>query len=217
MSGASGAGAKPTLIGDLMWDSEHQQYNIHDPGGSNLSDEITSEDTVTEVRRLQYYDWNVNLNELTITRITDTSTDGGTNWVRDYYQEFADGTSTTVFANMKIYHSVTGVKYATQSDADTINTYVGNNESSVNNTLIFMVTYQEDAGENITYEGVLEMAIDGNATGRYYIFQDYVFEATLDNGEVVLTVKTLGSKTIKINSTTITQAGQTVTLTPTNP
>ncbi|MBQ6730319.1 MAG: hypothetical protein IJR08_00165 [Bacilli bacterium] len=217
LSGASGAGAKPTLIGDLMWDSEHLQYNIHDPGGSNLSDEITSEDTVTEVRRLQYYDWNVNLNELTITRITDTSTDGGTNWVRDYYQEFADGTSTTVFANMKIYHSVTGVKYATQSDADTINTYVGNDESSVNNTLIFKVTYQEDAGENIIYEWVLEMAIDGNATGRYYIFQDYVFEATLDNGEVVLTVKTLGSKTIKINSTTITQAGQTVTLTPTNP
>ena len=214
LSGASGAGAKPTLIGDLMWDSQHLQYNIHDPGGSNLTNEITSKDTVTEVRRLQYYDWNVNLNELVITRITDTSTDGGSNWERTFYQEYADGTSTTTFSEMKIYHSTTGVKYATESDAASINTFVGNDASSVNNTLICKITYQEDAGENITWDWVLELDIDGNATGRYYIFQDYVFEATLDNGQVTLTVVSVGSKTIKINSTTITSAGQTVVLTP---
>ena len=212
--------AKPTMIGDLMWDSQHQQYNIHKPsdeGSTNLTSEIVSDDTVTDVRRLQYYDYNVNLDELMITHIIDTSTDGGSTYERTYYQEYANGESTTDFAEMRIYHSVSGAKYMDESDLDTVHTYVGSDATSVNNTLIFKITYQEDDGENITSDWLLELQIDGNATGRYYIFQDYVFEATVDNGSVTLTVVNLGSKTIKINSTTITQVGQTVTITPSNP
>lgn len=209
--------AKPTMIGDLMWDSEHQQYNIHKPsdeGSTNLTSEIVSRDTVTDVRRLQYYDYNVNLDELTITHIIDTSTDGGSSYERTYYQEYANGESTTEFSEMRIYHSVSGAKYMEESDLDTVYTYVGNDESSVNNTLIFKISYQEDAGENITTEWLLELDVDEDANGHYYIFQDYVLKATLDNGSVTLTVMSLGSKTIKINTTTITQVGQTVTITP---
>ena len=207
--------ADPTLVGDLMWDSQHLQYNIHRPsdeeGTYNLTSEIKSEDTTTEVRRLQYYDWNVNLNELVITQIIDTSTDGGAHWTRTFYQEYGDGTSTTTFGEMKIYNTANGVKYTSESDASGINTYLG---SGANTTLICKITYQEDAGENITCNWKIETSIDSSGTGRYYLFQDYVFEATLDNGSVVLTVKTLGSRTIYINSTQITAAGQTITLTP---
>ena len=205
--------ATPTLVGDLMWDSTHQQYNIHDPGGDNISDEITSDDTITEVRRLQYYDWNVNLNELIITQITDISLDEGETWERSFYQEYGDGTSTTDFDDMKIYNTATGIKYISISEMASVNTYLG---SEANDDLIFKITYQEDDGENVTCNWVFDTSL-AQGEGRYYIFQDYVLEATLDNGSVTLNVKTLGEKTIKINNVTITQVGQTVTLTPTNP
>lgn len=214
--------AKPTLVGDLMWDDSHQQYNIHDPGGNNLSSAIVSEDTFTEVRRLQYYDWNVNMAELMITHITDTSTDSGETWERTYYQEYADGTSTTTFSDMKIYNTANGTKYLTESDLTSVTAYlVTNGTPQINNTLMLKITYQEDNGEDIVYDWVLTLDIDESATtGHYYTITtgagQYVFAATLENGTVTLKVVSIvaGGKTIKINGTTITTAGQTVTIVP---
>ena len=216
--------AKPTLVGDLMWDDSHQQYNIHDPGGTdNLSDEITSEDTFTEVRRLQYYDWNVNMSELMITQIIDTTTDSGTTWTRSYYQEYADGSSTTTFSQMKIYNTNGGVKYLTEADLASVNTYlIRDGSPAINNTLILKISYQEDNGEEVTYEWVLHLDINGatSGTGQYYTIGsgtgEYVFEASVNNGSVTLKVVSInaGGKTLKINGTTITTANQTVTLTP---
>ena len=218
--------AKPTLVGDLMWDDTHLQYNIHDPGGSNLSSEITSENTTTEVRRLQYYDWNVNMSELMITHITDTSTDGGETWERTYYQEYANGSSTTTFSEMKIYNTSNGVKYLTENDLAGVLTYLGTAQNpQLNNTIILKISYQEDDGENITYEWALTLGINSAAsgTGQYYTITtgvgQYVFLATVDNGSVTLTVMSVnsGGKTLKINDTAITTAGQTVTITPVAP
>ena len=218
--------AKPTLVGDLMWDDTHLQYNIHDPGGSNLSSEITSENTTTEVRRLQYYDWNVNMSELMVTHITDTSTDGGETWERTYYQEYANGSSTTTFSEMKIYNTSNGVKYLTENDLAGVLTYLGTAQNpQLNNTIILKISYQEDEGENITYEWALTLGINSAAsgTGQYYTITtgvgQYVFLATVDNGSVTLTVISVnsGGKTLKINDTAITTAGQTVTITPVAP
>ena len=207
--------AKPTLVGDLMWNSQYLQYNIHRPsseeGTYNLTGEIESKDTTTEVRRLQYYDYNVNLDELVITHIIDTSTDGGETWTRTFYQKFGNGEETTTFSEMKIYNTSGGTKYTSESDTASIATYLGD---AANDTLIVKISYQEDAGEDITYVWLLEMMVNENGTGRYYIFQDYVFEATIESGSITLTVVSLGNKTIKINSTTITTVGQEVVLTP---
>ena len=217
--------AKPTLVGDLMWDNTHQQYNIHKPsseGSANISSEITSKDTVTEVRVLNYYDWNVNLEELTITRIFDTSTDGGKNWTRTFYQEYQDGTNTTDLSEMRIYHTINGTKYAEEDLSNPltseVKTYAGASETSVSTTLICKITYQEDNGEEVTQEWKLQLALaGGDSSGHYYIISTsgalYNLVATVNEGSVTLTVVSTGGRTIAINGTTVT-SGSTVTLTP---
>ena len=214
--------AKPTLVGDLMWDNSHQQYNIHDPGGNNLSDEITSEDTVSDVRRLQYYDWNVNLEELTITYITDTSTDGGSTYERTFYQKYQNGTDTTTFSEMKIYNTTSGTKY-TEADlsnpaTSSVKTYAGADETSVNTTLMLKITYEEDDGEVLTTEWVVNLVLVGGEGGHYYTISStqgtIVLQATLNEGSVTINILSLGTgKDIYINNSPITSTG-TVTITP---
>ena len=72
-SGGFTSNAKPTLVGDNMWDDEHHQYNIHLPdGGDNLTSEITAINITKETTSLTYFDYNVNLDELTKTVFSDT-------------------------------------------------------------------------------------------------------------------------------------------------
>ena len=217
--------AKPTLVGDLMWDSTHQQYNIHKPsdeGSANLTSEITSEDTVTEVRRLQYYDYNVNLEELTVTIITDTSTDGGNTWERTFYQKYQNGNETTTLSEMSIYNTSSGAKYLEEDLSDpstsTVKTYAGADESSVNTTLMLHITYQLDNGEVLTTEWKLNLVEVGGGTGHYYTITDstgsIVLSATLNEGSVTITVLSVGSgRVIKINDVTPV-AGTPITITP---
>ena len=216
--------AKPTLVGDLMWDNTYLQYNIHKPssdGGDNLTSEITARETATEVRKVTYYDWNVNLDELVVTEIIDTTTDGST-WTRTFYQEYDNGTSTTNFADMRIYNTVSGTKYteAELSNPTTseVKTYAGADESSVNNTLICKITFQEDNGEEVTYEWDLKLVFVDGGAGHYYTISNdgalYDFVATVNEGSVTLTVVSLGNRTITINGVTVSQ-GSTITITPT--
>ena len=89
--------ADPTLIGDTMWDEEHQQYKLHDPGNGLTSEQVNAEivcDTITrDVRIMQILDYNVNMETITITRITDISTNNGTSYERTLYQEVLGGSS----------------------------------------------------------------------------------------------------------------------------
>ena len=219
--------AKPTLVGDQMWDSTYLVYNIHAPGdgsgsGANLTDEITSKDTVTEVRRLEYYDYNVNLEDLMITYIIDTSTDGGDTWTRTFYQKYQNGTDTTDVNEMKIYNTNGGTKYSVSDlenpETSTVKTYAGADEDSVNTTLMLHITYQTDDGEVLTTAWVLTLEqLEGN-NGFYYTISStqgsIVLTATLNQGSVTINVVSVGSgKVIKINNTTIT-GPTTVTITP---
>ena len=199
--------AKPTLVGELMWDDDHLQYNIHDPGGNNLSDEITADVVTRDVRRLVYLDYNVNLDELMITMITDTSTDGGSTYERSYYQEYANGSSTTNVNEMKVYNTNGGTRYTVEEIAALL-TYL---ESVNNDVLITFKFTQEDAAAG-TYEWILGYDVDENATGRYYVFKDYTFEITLTGeGSIEFTVSDLGDKTIYIGTTEVTREGQVIT------
>ena len=210
-SGSLSSAAKPTLVGDLMWDDEHQQYNIHDPGGTNLSNEITSEDTNTEVRILKYLDYNVNLEELTVTSIIDTSTDGGLTFTRTYLQQYQNGTYSTDVNTIKVYHTVSGTRYTPEQIAD--QEVLATNNGTVSTTLIVSFEYFVDSGVSETHEWSLEYIVDQTIhTGRYYMFQDYVFEVTVTGGSITFKVLSVGSRTIKINGTTITSVGQEITV-----
>ena len=232
------ANAKPTLIGEQMWDDSHQQYNIHDPGGTNISNEIQSVNVTTETRRLTYYDYNVNLGELTVTSFTDESTDGGSTYTRTYIvqsvynSDVVSETPTITYtydpnaetpvdqrASMKVYnHSNNGIKYDV---ADLINTTLIST-ADVSNTVILNVIYTNENDEDTETLRTLTLKVDTtNTTGKYYIYQDYVFTIEVTEGSVVINVVTKGSETIYIsdgtNQTEVTAAGQTITLPISNP
>ena len=202
--------AKPTLVGDLMWDDTHQQYNIHNPDGDNLTKEIVSEKTVTDVRRIKYFDYNVNLDELTVTTITDTSENGGA-YTRTFLQEYANGKSSTDASEIKVYNTNGGTKYSEEelTDQDNIKTY----DESVNTNVLITITCAQEDGVTFTYDWVIEYSVDDTiSAGRYYKFDDYKFEVTIEGGTVTIKVIELGDKTIYIGNTLVTSKGQEITL-----
>ncbi len=211
--------AKPTLVGDNMWDDTYQQYNIHNPSGDNLTSEIVSVNTTTDIRRLQYWDYNVNLDELMVTIITDISTDGGTTYERSFYQEYANGESTEELEEMKIYNTSNGIKYDPEDLEDpstsTVKTYkIVDGNPSINTNVILTIEYVEEDGVNAELDWLLELVVDNSIEGgRYYKYGDYVFTAEIESGSLKIVVLSVGSRTIKINSVTITGAG-TYTVTP---
>ena len=201
--------AKPTLVGELMWDDTHEQYNIHDPGGNNLSDEVLSEETVSDIRRVEFYDFNVNLDELTITLITDTSTNGGSSYVRTFEQQYQNGTSTTDVNSMNVYNDNGGVKYSVEDlqNQNTVKTY--NSATGVNTTVLIEFRYEVTNTNSNELTIKLEMEIDEDiTTGQYYKFKDYILYIIPNEGSVTIVVIQLGNKPIYIGDTLVTSVGQ---------
>ena len=225
--------AKPTLIGELMWDDEHEQYNIHTPDDgeghtTNLSQYIEAQDSFTgEVRRVHLFDYNVNLDDLTVTVITDTKADGETEFTRSFYQKFSNGKETTNFSEMKIYHTTSGVKL-TQEEAEdqtlitTFNDLNGNgvlDDGELNTTLIHEIAYL--VLDDVDVELVISITpeVDTEITsGRYYKFSAWVMTASEGTGSIEVTVVVFGNGyKLFIGNTEITHVDQTETVTATAP
>ena len=214
--------AKPTLVGELMWDSTRHEYNIHLPdGGDNLSDQIVANDSFTgDVRRVQIFDYNINLDELTLTIITDTKAVGESVYTRTFYQEYSNGESTTDVSEMKIYNTTTGIKLSVEeaSDQSVIKTYIGATESSVNTTLLHEIAYIILDDPDVELIKSLQVSVDESInTGRYYKVDAIVLTASSNTSVIKVTVTVLGDGTLIVGETTITEAGTEVTLNGTNP
>ena len=101
---------------------------IHDSGSSANISVVPISHSANDVKRLTYFDVNVNLGALTKTIITDTSVDGGTA-TRTITQEIysgtdasADPTTTYVYDSttdqrddMKVYNTSNGVRYSSDN------------------------------------------------------------------------------------------------------
>ena len=203
--------AKPTLVGELMWDSSYHRYNIHVPNGDNLSSYITPSlgTTTEEYKRLQYYDWNVNAGELTITVITDKTTskvvDGTTtqaaSTVRSFEQIYNDGTSTTNVDDMKIYNTNGGTRYAssdlTNPSTSTVKTY--DTTAGLNNTVIANLYYilSNVDGVNITSTETFKLVLVPDVSNNYS-YSYYLLDIEPSSGTTTARVIASGNIAIRV-------------------
>ena len=208
-----------TLTGDLTYLGDDLTI------ASNIQEKLKpKESTSKEIKRLQYFDWNVNLETLTKTIITDTYIDGAATPTRtiEQFKQNSDSSWTQVeSANVKVFQTKNGVAY----DLNTIlsPTSVALNSAidsgglgwtDPGSTVLLEIKYKLEEGGDAESTFLLNMDVDDSITdGHYFAFHDYAFTITATGNAFVITVVTKGSGTVTINGTTVTAAGQTITVT----
>ena len=203
--------AKPTLVGELMWDSSYHRYNIHIPNGANLSDSITPSGGVLteEYKRCVFYDWSVNNDELMTTVIEDKTTskvvDGTTTQAatttRTFLQTYANGTSTTVLDNMRIYNTSDGSKYSSENLSNPASSPVHTYDDTlgINTTVIGKMYYILPDGITSTNTMILVLTPDSSLNpAQYYMYSYYLYEIVPSSGSVEVRVVDSGSVAIRV-------------------
>ncbi len=209
-----------TLTGDLTYLGDSISI------ASNIQEKLKPKEShSTEVKRLQYYDYNVNLETVTRTIITDTYTDGAATPSRtiEQYALASDGKTWNAIdeENWKIYQTKNGISYDLSAVASPSSLALNGATDSgglgwtdPGSTVLLEIKYELEEGVTATGVLTLSMQVDeDNTAGQYYVFKDYAFVLTATGGDVVITVVTKGSGTITVNGTTITAVGQTITVT----
>ena len=179
---------------------------------------------IHDITRMKYYDYNVNMENLTVTTITDTKTtayDGTESTVRAIKQEIYNSSSQTgtpetyVYDSsidqrdsMKVYNTDTGTRY-TSADLLTIQ----NTVSSTLTTAVLKIQI-DLSGLNDAYDNDLIFYADigtyESYSGTYYAFDHYTIEIVVSSGQVVVKVVDFKSgdsyvaDTIYIGSTLVT-------------
>ena len=201
---------------------------IHDSGSTTPIEVDNLSNEVRNVKQMTYYDYNVNMDELIVTVITDTATNGGSSYTRKIVQSTYAGhlvteTPKSVYTydpensidqrdSMKIYRTETGVKY-TVNDIINQSTLPINN-SDISNTAIVSVLILQNGGagyeETITLNAVVD---ENNTEGMYYVVDNYTVSIVPDGQEVIVTVKEFESgNVIYYGTTQVTGANQTITI-----
>ena len=186
----------------------------------NIASELVPKtNNVSDIKRLQYYDYNVNTQETTRVVITDTSVNGATATRDIKYYDSLDQEITDP-EKQKVYRTITGVKYeneatiralALDSTGDNGLYYVAGSGA-----LLITVKYWEDDENSgsCEYVATMESYVDGSTGKTGYRFKGYNFEVTVDNGQLVLVVTALGTDPnikISIGGVEVTQVGDTFT------
>ena len=194
-----------TLTGDLMYLGDSITIE------SNIKAKLKPKSTSTkEIKRLQYYDYNVNLDEMVKTVITDTIEGGSTTRV---VQQFDKNGNAVAESNWKIYRTDNGNKYENSYVKNTSTTLASLGWNNPGNAALLTFYYLLEEGENATEALTLTMVVDGNNTnGQYYKFEDYAFLITVTGGTITVKVLAKGTGTITINGTPVTAADQTITV-----
>ena len=210
-------GNSETLTGDLVYlgDSIKIENNIL----AKLKPKST---IVKEVKRLQYYDWNVNMEELTRTIITDTTTteNSGTPSTVRAIEQYDKSGNLVAQANWKIYRTRDGVKYSGSDLTSLISGSLALNGATASgglgwtdpgNTILLAVHYLMNEDTTSSETLTLTMAVDTtNTAGQYYVFHDYAFVVTRTGDNITIEVIAKGTGTITINGTAVTSVGQTI-------
>ena len=197
---------------------------LHDSGNSTNIPVVPLSNSVNDVKRLTYYDVNVNLGAVTKTIITDTSV-GGATPTRTIVQEIYSGTDvsvapTTTYVynsttdqrdNMKVYNTSNGVRYTSANLISQTVLPIG----TVSNTGILTVRILQDGGSGFDDELLLEAVIDSNnLNGKYYIFNDYRISITPNGADVEIVVKSYSTnKTIYVGTVQVTGVNQVINIT----
>ena len=204
---------------------------VHESGSSTGIVVTPISSHVYDVRRMEYYDYNVNLEYLTVTSFSDFSDAGGdyvrTTVVQTVYA--GNSTSANVTAtyrydttlatpvdqrsDMKIYSSGSGVKYDVDDIIDI--TAIVIDDSKISDDLLVTFSFLQDNGS--TYEdntGVLAHVDGTNISGTYYVADHMVISFVPVSGSTI-TIKVVSLETgavIYYGNVQITGAGQIITI-----
>ena len=205
--------------------------------GSSTPLTIQAVTSVTkDIRRMTYYDYNVTLQTVMTTQITDVSTDGGSTYTRAsivqkiYSTNTATGTPTTVYtydpnastpidqrSSMKVYNTSNGVKF---TDANLISTTtLAIDTSKISSTEVLTVRLLQPDG-SFTEDIVIVADISTNAQNlKIYTFQQYTITITPTGAAVtVKVINNTNGLTIYYGTTPAPATGQTITIpVPANP
>ena len=205
---------------------------IHEKNSSTpLTVSATSSDTYF-VKQMEYYDYSIATDSLTVTRVTDYSTDGGTTYTRritqtKYGGNTATGTPLSTYtydpskeiderSNMRVYnHSDNGKRYTSDNLASTSYFAVPDNKLPANTTLVITFNLVQVGGssydETFTIVAVIDESL--SASGVYYTYNGMSLIINPDSGTI--TIKILdynGTFTlITVNTLTSSSASSTAT------
>lgn len=220
---AQSMNAPPIYAGDSI-------ISVYDSSDPSTPIEVTGEVKTTDVKRMQYYDYNVNLETLTITTFTDTLADGASEYVRTikqshYSSNVQEGTPSYEYnydssnsidqrSDMKIYNSDGGTRYSSEDLIDQDILSIGDASSNIALTIRLDLS-----GTDVSYTGDISFnaVIDlNNEEGTYYIFDNYVIEIVPSGSSIVVKVlaidKSGTANEIYLGETELDTVNQTITV-----
>ncbi len=183
----------------------------------NISDKLVPKSVVTkDIKRLEYFDYNVNTQETTRVLIDFVSTNGG-----DYERTIkcfdANGDEITDQTKWKIFRTSTGVKFTDLSDIEYENlTGTSGNGlyySNTSTTVLLTVRYWET--ETVTGESAYELSVTStkDSNGKTTIaFAGYTFSLTASGGSIEVEVLAKGTKKVIVGATEVSSVGQKITI-----
>ena len=205
-----------------------ESITVHESGGSTPLEIETVSSSMKIIKRMTYFDVNVNLDTLVTTIITDTSTNGGVSYTRTIEQNYYAGKSVTDTPtatykydatagvdqrdSIKIYHSTTGVRYTNDNIINQSTLTITDGSLPTNVVLSVHIIQQGNDGyeEVINLIGIIDV---NNLNGTYYLYQKYVIDVSTTDGKVTITVTDLDSNTIYYGETQVTTEGQVIVIT----
>ena len=212
--------APPVYGGELV--------TIHEKNSSTPIEPTYISSTTKNIKRMTYYDINVNMATLMVTQITDTSTNGGSTYSRTIVQKIYPGKNdlaepTFVYtydpsqglderSSMKIFNTSNGV----QIDANNIinqNTLVIDENQLSSNDIITVRIIQQGNGIYVEEIAIHAIVDEEDLTGDYYLYDRYNITYTIDEGSVIIKVIDIDSGTaIYYGETQATSVGQVITI-----
>ena len=178
---------------------------------SNIIEAVPLESKEYDIRRMQYYDYTVNTDTLTITTFTDYYDTGGnvTRTIEQlkYSGKDPSGTPANRYvydprgenpiderSSMKIYNTNNGVKY---NDTQIINpSTVVIDANKLSSTLILGIKLSQEGGSTYEEEITIVVAVDqtySNTADTYFKYGSFDIVITPDNGTINIKVENYGS------------------------
>ena len=183
-----------------------------------------------DIRRMEFFDYNVNLEYLTVTTFIDAA-DEGEGYTRTYVSQTVYSGATTssdVVARytyfpggdpatdqrslMKIYNTSNGIKFDSDDIANVATIVIDPNMMSDDVIMTFRL-FQDNGNIYEDATSVLAHVDSGNISGTYYVADYYVMSFIPTSGSTI-TIKIVSlttGETIYYETTLITGAGQVIT------
>ena len=204
--------------------------SVYDTSAPSTPLTIVGEEKTTDVKRMQYYDFNVNLDTLTITTFTDTLEDGESEYVRTIKQShysthvqegdptteyvYDASTSTDQRTDMVVYNTNGGTRYTEEDLINQTTLPIGDASSNVALTIQLNLS-----GADVSYTNEINLfaVVDTeNIEGTYYLFDNYVIELVPTGSSIIVKVLAIDESgnvdEIYLGETELTTVNQTITV-----